>query len=1037
MRDEEKTQEELIRELGELRQEITELKVKVSENKVLQHILATLVENLSEGIVVTDFNGQIIYVNKSTERYTGYSRHELIGGFPGILNREKDADTIQQEIVTTMQRSGRWCGDLCQKRNDGSTYLAEFEIFPVIQEDGTLIAWASIQRDITKRKQVETALQESEIKYRTLVEQIPAITYVAANDEASTTSYVSPQVEKLLGFSQDDYKADPDTWRKQIHPDYRERVLADVARCHTSKERFISEYRMFARDGRVLWFRDEAVVIRDETGQSICLQGVMLDITERKRMEEALQESEARLRRITNNMLDMICQTNAEGIIEYISPSHKSILGYEPEDMLGKSILDFVHPDDIKRVMTAMRTAIDSVSPGKIEYRLRHTHGHYLWLETIGNLLLNDNGLTAGATFCTRDITERKQAEEALWESQKSYAALLSKHNKELTIINEQLQQEITERKRIEVALEEQLQILELFFRHTLSPIAILDRDFNFIRVNEAYAKADEREVHDFSGCNHFDFYPSDAKAIFEQVVETKIPYQAFARPFTYPDHPEWGTTYWDWTLVPVLDSAGEVRLLIFSLNNVTMRKRAEEALDAERQRLFSVLDGLPVLVYLQAPDYSIRFSNHYFMKSFGKPKDRPCYEILHGHKEPCKECPTFRVFHTKSPQNWEGALPNNAIYQFYVYPFSDIDGSPLVLVLGIDITERKLAEEAQRLSMERFQKIFNASPSLLSIRSVKDDRYMDVNESWLNHMGYRREEVIGHIPEEFNFDVDPFIGTKRRKRSRRGAIRNEEFRYRKKSGEERVGLISTNIIDIAGEKSILAEIRDITELKRLENEMARLERLNLVGEMAAGIGHEIRNPMTAVRGFLQMLGSKEECAKYKDYYDLMIEELDRANSIITEFLSLAKNKPVNLELKNLNLIVKALSPLITADATNSNINILVELEDIPDLPLNEKEIRQLILNLVKNGLEAMGHGGKLTIRTFKDNGKVVLSVQDQGPGIKPELMDKIGTPFFTTKEKGTGLGLAVCYGIAARHNAAIAIDTCPAGTTFFVRFKL
>jgi signal transduction histidine kinase len=216
---------------------------------------------------------------------------------------------------------------------------------------------------------------------------------------------------------------------------------------------------------------------------------------------------------------------------------------------------------------------------------------------------------------------------------------------------------------------------------------------------------------------------------------------------------------------------------------------------------------------------------------------------------------------------------------------------------------------------------------------------------------------------------------------------------------------------------------------------MARLERLHIVGEMAASIGHEIRNPMTTVRGFLQLLGAKQEYTQDTSYFALMIEELDRANSIITEFLSLAKNKVMNLKMQNLNNIAQAIFPLINADAIHQNVYVHVEYGDIPDLLLDQKEIRQLILNLVRNGIEAMPSGGNLMIKTFREGEEVVLAVEDQGTGIEPDVFEKMGTPFYTTKENGTGLGLAVCYSIAARHNATIKAATGPNGTAFFVQF--
>lgn len=229
---------------------------------------------------------------------------------------------------------------------------------------------------------------------------------------------------------------------------------------------------------------------------------------------------------------------------------------------------------------------------------------------------------------------------------------------------------------------------------------------------------------------------------------------------------------------------------------------------------------------------------------------------------------------------------------------------------------------------------------------------------------------------------------------------------------------------------------RDISERKQFEAEMFRRDRLNLIGQMAAGLGHEIRNPLTTVRGFLQLLSEKSSCLQYKEFFSLMIGELDRANTIITEFLSLDKDRVIKLKMNNINRIIEAILPLISADADENRINININLAEVPDILVDEKEICQLILNLARNGFEAMAAGGELSIGTYAENGEVVLSVRDQGGGIADDILEKLGTPFFTTKDNGTGLGLAVCYSIAVRHGAKINVETGAAGTTFFVRFK-
>lgn len=238
------------------------------------------------------------------------------------------------------------------------------------------------------------------------------------------------------------------------------------------------------------------------------------------------------------------------------------------------------------------------------------------------------------------------------------------------------------------------------------------------------------------------------------------------------------------------------------------------------------------------------------------------------------------------------------------------------------------------------------------------------------------------------------------------------------------------------GKKAYQFIVRDITRRKAMEKEMARLDRLNIVGEMAAAIGHEVRNPMTSVRGFLQLMENKEADPVKLEYYGIMIDELDRANSIITEFLSLAKDRSVKLMPVSLNSIINSLYPLLSASATKQDKYIVLKKGDIPTNFLNEKDVRQLIINLATNGLEAMPAGGCVTIGTYDGQDEVVLFVEDQGTGIKPEVYDKLGTPFVTTKEKGTGLGLSVCYSIADKHKAKIDVTTGTEGTTFFVRFN-
>ncbi|CUH97287.1 hypothetical protein P22_3414 [Propionispora sp. 2/2-37] len=229
--------------------------------------------------------------------------------------------------------------------------------------------------------------------------------------------------------------------------------------------------------------------------------------------------------------------------------------------------------------------------------------------------------------------------------------------------------------------------------------------------------------------------------------------------------------------------------------------------------------------------------------------------------------------------------------------------------------------------------------------------------------------------------------------------------------------------------------VRDITTRKKLEQMSSLFDRMNMVGSMAAAVAHEIRNPLTTVRGYLQILARKEKYRPEKEKFDLMTEEIDRANSIIREYLSLSREKIIDLKTSSLNHIINALYPLIQADATSFKVNVLLELNEIPDLLLDENEIRQLLLNLVRNGIEAMPSGGDLVLRTFREDNYIVLSIRDHGSGIPSHVLDNLGTPFLTTKDTGTGLGLPICYQIAHRHHASIRVSTNDQGTTMSVYF--
>ncbi|TEB15202.1 Sporulation kinase E [Pelotomaculum sp. FP] len=618
----------------------------------------------------------------------------------------------------------------------------------------------------------------------------------------------------------------------------------------------------------------------------------------------------------------------------------------------------------------------------------------------------------------------------------------------------------VMEIKQAGEALQEQLHFMQRLIDTIPNPIFYKDVKGFYNGCNKAWEQYLGLTKEEIVGASAYDIHPKDLADKYHEMDELLFNnpgVQLYEIPFIHADGTKHEVIL---NKATYLNNNGSLAGLVGVLIDITERKLVEEKLRSANQRFQDIIEFLPDATYVVDSEKKVIAWNLAMEEHTGIPKR----DIL-GKEGNIDTIP----YYGKARLNLIDLLlaEDKGMEKYYDYverkgntisaevylPFVNkgmgaylwgiasllFDGNGNMIGAiqsNRDITSRKLYEKSLKLSEERFAKAFNASPELMAITTIADGRYIDVNKSFLRTTGYHRDEVIGHTSNEINIWVDPetrkvLIDTI----EKHGSIYNKELSIRAKSGEEREVLFSAEIISLNDEQCMLTVVNDITNRKKIEKEMARLDRLNMVGEMAAGIGHEIRNPLTIVKGFLQLLRSKEQCSQYLEFFDLMIDELERANSIITEFLSLAKNRVVNLKKVNINSILETMLPLIQADGFKSDKHIIMELGDIPELLLDEKEMRQLILNLVRNGLEAMNNSGNLTIRTYTDSEEVVLAVQDEGAGIPEEILGKIGTPFFTTKESGTGLGLAVCYSIIAKHKANVKISTGSTGTTFYVRF--
>ncbi|SFC87001.1 two-component system, sporulation sensor kinase E [Bacillus sp. OV322] len=280
-----------------------------------------------------------------------------------------------------------------------------------------------------------------------------------------------------------------------------------------------------------------------------------------------------------------------------------------------------------------------------------------------------------------------------------------------------------------------------------------------------------------------------------------------------------------------------------------------------------------------------------------------------------------------------------------------------------------------------------------------------------------------------------------------------KKYYYRALQGE--ASLFETVLHKLDGEKAILrctflpssvndqitgivVIARDITIMRREEELMIASEKLSVIGHLAASVAHEIRNPLTSLKGFVQIMGMTKEVNEA--HLEIMLTEIDRINIISSEMLILGKKQDVTFAVQDMNQIIDQVIMLMKAQANLDNIELFYkEKSVVPALVMADNiQLKQVLINIIKNGIEALEHNGEISITLTTDYDEVIVTVQDNGIGMEPERLNRIGEPFYSTKEKGTGIGLAVCKKIIERHKGKILFQSKKnEGTTVTIRIPL
>ncbi|RJR16048.1 MAG: PAS domain S-box protein [Nitrospiraceae bacterium] len=391
-------------------------------------------------------------------------------------------------------------------------------------------------------------------------------------------------------------------------------------------------------------------------------------------------------------------------------------------------------------------------------------------------------------------------------------------------------------------------------------------------------------------------------------------------------------------------------------------------------------------------------------------------------------------------------------------FPITDEKGK-VIYYVGIqrDITRRKQAEMALRLSEEKFEKAFRSSPTLITLCTLEDNRFIEVNDAFLENSGYNREEVIGRESKELHIWTDPaemerVMGLLRED----GIVSNYELSLRTKAGDVITVLWSAELIDIQGSPCVLAVALDITDRKKLEEQLLQSQKMEAIGQLAGGVAHDFNNILTAITSYAYMAEKKVGKDEALKNNIMQISSLvDKAAEISRGLLAFSRKHVISTIPININSTIISTQKMLTK-FIGEDIDITVRLAGRDLIAMADSvQIEQVIMNLVTNARDAMPRGGQITIETecveidedfVKAHGfgrpgpYVLLKFSDTGSGIDQETKKKIFEPFFTTKEigRGSGLGLSIIYGIITQHNGYINVySEKDSGTSFNIYLPL
>ena len=668
----------------------------------------------------------------------------------------------------------------------------------ILNSEGKVVKIYGAAQDITEFRQTEKKLRESEDKIENIVNNLPGVAYQFLLDKEGTFhfKYMGNNCIKLFGIKASAILSDANLVFDLIPQPDADEVQKKIKESAETLTSYDIEHRVIKRNGETVWVHAISTPWKNGDGD-IVWDGIGLDITKRRQAEKALEKKNHLLKRITENMFDMVSMSDIEGNYTFAGKSHERILGYATSDLIGKNVMDFVHPDDLPTIKKEFQSLLEKGGTKTVQYRNRHNLGHYLWFETIGELLLDKNQNPSEIIFSTRDISEHKKVQAVLEEKEQRYksAQRMGKvGNWEYDLLND-----------------------NFWGSDEAKRIYGFDNESHNFTVDQVESCIPDREkVH---------------QALVD-LIEKNKPYDL-----------EFKILPINQSEMRIIKSIAEVvkngsdkpQKVIGVIQDITDQRLIDEKLRKSEQRYRRLTENSPDMIYrMSLPDGKYEYVSKAAEKIFGYPPEiwyknplliqdllapefhsyfnREWENLLKGHISPTYE---YKIRHKDKKERWINQ--RNILVR-------DDTGLPIAIEGVVsDITEHKQSDEALQESEQKFRILFESSKDANYISNV-EGHIIEANQSFLELFDYDKEELKGLRTQDLY--VNPKDRTAFINEVERGGF-TKDFEETLKDKKGKVIECHTNATfrrsadgTIIGYQGI---IRDVTDNKRKQIEREKL----------------------------------------------------------------------------------------------------------------------------------------------------------------------------------------------------------------------